>query len=501
MVHLFENCRSSVCKKGLELESGIPVTLRLYPGDCNIPKDGQNIDKNSYLEDRISEDASAPGSDIKNSTREYPPGFQHIESNRKFIPTPVIRIGNEAIKEGGVKTILKEEGFTSGNKNPEVFVPWKVYGSFQLPKDGNGLDDSAEVESNRAFNTKSVKAVDGNLKDLDSDLKEIVEPILRKPSSKNARAHDLSKPEITEPILGPATVRNIATTTGKPNLISRLIGEEKEINYNFYDTNSNDWIPSSRKTVDSKFKRHDASQTITLQHPARVVQTPPKQEESTNPIRMIMMTVQFLPQRLTRMFEQAERYARETIFPLITQHTPKFISNFITPRDRQQTQYVPLEYDETTTKKLNNQIKRISRTEFTPPDIAVPLSRTDIEDIDINNSTSDSSNNKNKADDKLEEARSSFSSKMDENMSDTLSESSTIDFSKIPPDSKVYYATEITERSSTSTETASTSTEEVISNSRRIYIDLPVFDERDIGVKYIPLHLPDKITSEQITKK
>lgn len=488
---------SSVCKKGLELESGIPVMLRLYPGNCNIPKDGQNIDKNSYLEDRISEDSSTLESDVINSTTVYPPGFEHTDNNRKFIPTPVIRIGNEAIKEGGVKAILKEEGFISVDhqKQHEVFVPWKVYGSFQLPKEGNGLDDSAEVESNRAFNTKSVKSVDGNLKELDSELKEIVEPILRKPSNKNARAHDLNKPEITEPILGPTTVRNIATTTEKPNLISRLLmGEEKEINYNFYDTNNNDWVPSSRKTVDNKFKRHDASQTITLQSPGRVLQSPEKPEKSNNPIRMIMMTVQFLPQRLTRMFEQAERYARETIFPLITQHTPKFISNFISPRDRQQPQYVPLEYDETATK---NQIKRVSRTEFTPPDIAVPLSRTDSED----NSTSDNSNNEHKSEDNLAEARSTFLSKMDENKADTLSESSTIDFSKIPPDSKVYYATEITERLSTSTETASVSTEENISASRRIYIDLPVFDERDIGVKYIPLQFPDKIASEQITKK
>lgn len=33
------NCRSSICKKGLILNSGSPVILPLYPGDCNHPSE------------------------------------------------------------------------------------------------------------------------------------------------------------------------------------------------------------------------------------------------------------------------------------------------------------------------------------------------------------------------------------------------------------------------------------------------------------------------------
>jgi len=44
------------------------------------------------------------------------------------------------------------------------------------------------------------------------------------------------------------------------------------------------------------------------------------------------------------MFEQAEKYARETILPLVSTYTPKFITEFIGPRP--EPKYVPLHYEE-----------------------------------------------------------------------------------------------------------------------------------------------------------
>ena len=37
-------------------------------------------------------------------------------------------------------------------------------------------------------------------------------------------------------------------------------------------------------------------------------------------------TVQFLPERLAVILAQAERYARQTLLPLISQYTPSFVS-------------------------------------------------------------------------------------------------------------------------------------------------------------------------------
>lgn len=38
----------SICKKGLVLDSGIPVTLPLYPGECNPPKENILEEKDSW---------------------------------------------------------------------------------------------------------------------------------------------------------------------------------------------------------------------------------------------------------------------------------------------------------------------------------------------------------------------------------------------------------------------------------------------------------------------
>ncbi|GLV35847.1 uncharacterized protein CBL_09914 [Carabus blaptoides fortunei] len=525
---------SSVCKKGLELESSIPVTLRLYPGDCNIPKDGQTIDQKPYIDDRLSEGFQKPSLiDLTNNSSDgYSSSFTSVDPVRKFVPTPVIHIGNEAIKNDVINPAIRngiiKETDKSGNENSG----WNIYQKFPDNREGNGLEESLEIESNRAFNTKSVNGIlgDPNREEIEN-LKEIVEPILKKPTNKNARSHDLSKPEITEPILGPTTSRNQQTATqNQPTLFAKLLGE-KELNYNFYDNADSDWVPSdnTRRNQEGKYlKRHDNSQTIVVDTTTNAPQT---SDDSSNPIKTFMMTVQFLPQRLSRMFEQAEKYARETIFPLLSQHTPKFISNFISPKEKQQEpQYVPLQYSESTTKISSNQVKRVDKSDFSPPDVPVTLTRTDIDGIEemvVNKTTLQESLNippDSEATLPKEVPRSNFASlerntervmiiypqnyketsstSSEELTSESVQESTeefnekdkkSIDFSRIPPDSKVYY------------DELDVSTENIIDTTtehRRMYVNLPVFDERDIGVKYIPLVYPDTLkSSEKITKR
>lgn len=522
-----------MCKKGLELESGIPVILRLYPGDCNIPKDGQTIDQNTYIDDRLTDgfQQQSPIVLANNSSAEYPNGFGSVEPNRRFVPTPVVRIGNEAIKDDVIKPAIRNDITRETDKGGNDNAGWNIYPNFSANREGNGLDESTEIESNRAFNIKSVDVILGDPKREEiENLKEIVEPVLKKPTSKNARSHDLSKPEITEPILGPSTSRNQPPAIqNQPTLFAKLLGE-KELNYNFYDNADSDWIPSdnTRHNHDGKYlKRHDNSQTIMMD---RTTKPPPVNDDSSNPMKMIMMTVQFLPQRLSRMFEQAEKYARETIFPLISQHTPKFISNFISPKEKQQPQYVPLQYDESTTKISNTQVKRVVKSDFSPPDIPVTLTRTDVDGIEaatVNKTTQVGENIPSSTEASLpkEAPRSNFvssdrstekvmviypenykekpSRSSEETTSGTTVQETTeqfnekdkksIDFSRIPPDSKVYYD----EPESSTEKIQETSTE-----NRRMYVNLPVFDERDIGVKYIPLVYPDTLkSSEKITKR
>ncbi|EFA09964.1 uncharacterized protein LOC100142416 [Tribolium castaneum] len=323
---------SSVCKKNLILDSGVPVTLPLYPGECNLP--GHYPKKEA--EDRVHD--PNPLNLPLNATKV-----------KNFIPTPVVRIGPEDLEKEYKKA-------KSGNS-----IDWKR-------DEDNRVSDIEEAESSRAFNTKVVKPDKGK----ESPIKEIVEPILKPHPNKIGRSHDpdRDKPEITEPILGPTTSRNFGAFKLEPavknDFLSRLTSTNKEISYNFYDVeDQNEWIPSipSPKPKEAKWKREDGSKAI-------------KTEE--NPLEVIATTVQFLPQRLAKMFEQAEKYARETILPLVSTYTPKFISDIITPREKPK--YVPLTYEEeegevveeeeeeSTTKTPRQSAKRnLDNKQFDPP--------------------------------------------------------------------------------------------------------------------------------------
>ncbi|RZC36887.1 Lipase and/or Abhydrolase 6 domain containing protein [Asbolus verrucosus] len=320
---------SSICKKNLVLDSGVPITLPLYPGECNLP--------GSYHKEA--------------QDRSHDPNPLNLPVNitskvKNFIPTQVVRVGPEDLE----KEYKKDRGSTNS-------IDWKS-------DDDNRVSDNEDIESSRAFNTKVVRSDKGE----NGLIKEIVEPILKPHSNKNARSHnpDKDKPEITEPILGPTTSRNFGAFRVEPavknDFLSRLTSSNKEISYNFYDLEEqpNEWIPSlpSVKPSEGKWKREDGSKSI-------------KNDE--NPLEVIAMTVQFLPQRLAKMFEQAEKYARETILPLVSTYTPKFISDIITPREKPK--YLPLLYEETTKSSTTTKIERhslkrnLDNKKFDPPPV------------------------------------------------------------------------------------------------------------------------------------
>lgn len=169
-------CRSSVCKKNLLLESGIPVTLPLYPGECNLPKE--------TFQDEAQDRIQDPLSVFNYSVVKEPPD--------NFVPTPVVLVGNEALKN---KT--NEDGISFRDAIRIFNLPWQ--------NDKENKVDNTEIESSRAFNTRITKASETD-KNRDSDglIREVVEPILKPHASKNGRSHDINKekPEITEPILG-----------------------------------------------------------------------------------------------------------------------------------------------------------------------------------------------------------------------------------------------------------------------------------------------------------
>lgn len=453
-------CRSSVCKKNLVLESGVPVTLSLYPGECNIPNDA-SVDE---AQDRVHDTQS----NFFNYT--VVDDSSEIEN---FVPTPVVYMGNE-----NVKNDTKEEA-SVGDNVQIINLPWK-----------NDKENKVEqeVESSRAFNTRIVRVKEeekiGNPEGI---VREIVEPILKPHSSKNARSHDINKekPEITEPILGPTTSKsrsNFKQETQKDDILSKLTKNDKEIIYNFYDLDDDDWVPSVRPLPKpEKVKREDESRVLTTVVNHEKVAEPP-QDENAN---LIAMTVQILPQRLARMFEQAEKYARETLLPFVSTYTPKFLSDFIAPTPvPARPKYLPLSFEQTTvnpneTISVSNK-SEVSVETTTQIDIETTTRYTHIQKISKKKekvsfvfpvSTTESMSAT--AEDTTEKVKVDGRSVKDTSAENLVHDAShlvkTVVSSKEPPPKVIPLVT----------------TPET--NPTAIYIDLPVFDGNEDKVKYIPV--------------
>lgn len=198
-------------------------------------------------------------------------------------------------------------------------------------------------------------------------MKEVVEPIL-KPThlvNKIARSHDIDKQksEISEPILSASTItQNLQIKQQK----QQSIPMESNVS-------SNEWIPTSiinttPQTVikiDRRFnianitesKNHRHSRNNYKNQQQNLIEETYNFSIEENPKKNIVsITVQLLPQRLANMLEQAERYARMTLLPLISAHTPKILTDLVntfTTTDNNP-KYLPLSFEEVeyTTKGL-----------------------------------------------------------------------------------------------------------------------------------------------------
>lgn len=326
-----------MCKKNLILQSGKPVLLPLYPGECNLPKNSYEAEAQDRMQ--ISIEDNITSNTVKKSN---------------FIPTQVVKVG---LDDKEYKTTEKSK--VSFKNAIDFFnIPWRN-------DEENDVID--EAESSRAFNTRVIKS--GN-SDKSSPLKEIGEPILKPHSNKNARSHDPEKErevEITEPLLGPTSEKPTPKTTKKENTTTKSsIKEEGKMS-----TKESDWVPKKIPVQQKKEQRK-------RQDESRILSGFDQPPNLGDPIEAIATTVQFLPQRLARMFEQAERYARETILPLVSTYTPRFITDIIVPKESTTQKYVPLKYEDPATKAIHTSTVAIEERnsinkKFDPPPSVAPI--------------------------------------------------------------------------------------------------------------------------------
>ncbi|XP_046477924.1 uncharacterized protein [Neodiprion pinetum] len=297
----------SVCRRGLILESNHPVYLPLYPGECNIPAEpettaipqttpygdqqfahekkggigpftkDQNFEKDGFLAEVISEEMQTrPQKGLGPFTKDQnPKPFDKEAFTRQDIFSNAKKVFGNDI--------------ASSESSSQTANPWTV--ADLADGDSNSLEN-VEVESGRGFSestslqvaltaTNSPRSLEQPTTNLYSEIRE---PVLKLFGKESGRS--LKLPEITEPILRPRPARQ----NEKSNGIRR----------------------SGRGKLPSDPVKDTASRSF---------------------------TVQFLPERLAGILAHAERYARQTLLPLISQYTPSFVGG---PRYNQPTYFPPL---------------------------------------------------------------------------------------------------------------------------------------------------------------
>ncbi|XP_076162425.1 uncharacterized protein LOC143144182 isoform X2 [Ptiloglossa arizonensis] len=263
----------SVCRKGLTLESGKPVYLYLFSGECNVPSDSENSTTPVVMERLLQEKQGGIGPFTKEHNYETKESFsvETFPKERSSTISPAKGLG-PFTKEQNLRIVERTENF-----QPNDFEESAVRRSTSNP--WNILDISADGDSNSLENPDSERgrgfsgsnffpkapSLDPSAEPTTEFVSDIREPVLQ--IGKKETGRSLKLPEITEPILRPRSARQ----------------------------NKNEVHPKQDEI-----------------------------QETSSTIRSF--TVQFLPERLAGILAQAERYARQTLLPLISQYTPSFVS-------------------------------------------------------------------------------------------------------------------------------------------------------------------------------
>ncbi|XP_017792811.1 PREDICTED: uncharacterized protein LOC108574698 [Habropoda laboriosa] len=264
----------SVCRKGLSLESGKPIFLPLFAGECNVPTEADNS-TSPVLGRLLQEKQGGIGPFTKEQNYETKDSFSVETYSKDRTPSsskglgPFTKEQNLRVMEG--KESFKTNNFEDTGSRPSSSNPWNIV-DISADGDSNSLENP-DAERGRGFSGSNFFAKtpspDPSVEATTEFLPEIREPVLQ--VNKKETGRSLKFPEITEPILRPRSARQ-----------------------------------NSRNEVHSRENQKDEIQ-------------------ETSPTTR-GFTVQFLPERLAGILAQAERYARQTLLPLISQYTPSFVT-------------------------------------------------------------------------------------------------------------------------------------------------------------------------------
>lgn len=276
----------SLCRPSTKLSSGSPVRMRLQAGNCEL--DNQE-DYGAYTTQSPAS-PSAVSTDAPSATQ----------------------AGDSSVQESGLSSVV--DGVESAKQRKDIFnlgtsfklaenqtypldqaeeLPWQpILVGNSLDKDGN---EAEAAESSRSLSD----ALPGQ-----PATNEIFEPVLKERRLKVNRGRNLQQDtttaeEIVEPVLKATTPR---AKHGKdlqlPELVEPSVANQTKTSQ----------IPESPKMMAQLSSGQDEPQMV-----------------------------QLLPFRLGELLQRAERYARETLLPLISVQAPRFFGFNVTPHDRELT--------------------------------------------------------------------------------------------------------------------------------------------------------------------
>ncbi|XP_033170774.1 uncharacterized protein LOC117147826 [Drosophila mauritiana] len=282
----------SLCRPSTKLSSGSPVRLRLQAGNCEL--DNQE-DYGAYT----TQPPAAPPA-------------QHAGNPTVAVPTDV---PDSSVQESGLAASV--DGVESAKQRKDIF---NLGTSFKLARNQTyPLDQGDELPwqpilVGNSLDNETAEAAESSRSLSDSIAGEIFEPVLKDRRLAVNRGRNLQdyattdSPEIVEPVLKATTPR---VKQGKDLDLS-----ESELAAGMVTTLG---AITSAVAGSSRLPAKTMAQVGTGRSP-----------DPDEP-----QTVQLLPFRLGELLQRAERYARETLLPLISVQAPRFFGFNVTPHDRE----------------------------------------------------------------------------------------------------------------------------------------------------------------------